>query len=236
MGKAMRAAATALPPFNLAALNAEPFFDPYHSLLTVEEFEKFLTLVGQNRASRESRYYVSSGDGKLGCERGRNLRTHTQRSRDADLSKMEIMLVEDVDTRCLMALDANYHLDPQFVLAYADVGDKHSPDLDATADPTDMAGKWYVTEMSMSLDFPWQVGDSRAVKKFSTMDEPWYTNLFRGRHTAGTWLVNPWWGESVREEFDYANTKVRSKIACYCLTDKLRESGQISESLTAKRC
>lgn len=164
----MRAAA-ALPPCNPAAL---PFCGPYRSLLTAEEFDNFFARLGKNRASRESRYYVSSVDGKLKVEHDCYDESHTHRSHDADLSKMEIMLVEDVDVRCLIALNATFPLDPQLMLAYTGVGDKHSPDLDAKVVRADMTRKWYVTEMSMLLEFPWQVEDSRIVKKFVTMDEP----------------------------------------------------------------
>jgi hypothetical protein len=49
------------------------------------------------------------------------------------------------------------------------------------------------------------------------------------RHDTEPKGAKPWWKEAIRTEGGVAATKVRSKIACYRLTDKLRESGRISE-------
>lgn len=236
MGTMFRPASfISLPPPELTQLDIEAFFSKYRSLVTPLEFEKIHELVVKTRPSRGNRYYISSSDGKLDFEHEIYARMDAQRSQDADLSKMEVIVVEDVDVRCLVALDAAYQLDPQFLLAYTGVGDKHSPDLEAVNDPTDMAVKWYVTEMSMLLEFPWQVEDSRIVEKFAKMEKPWYTTLLPSRHTAGTEATKPWWKEAVRTDCRLTITTVRSKIACYCLTDKLRESRRIDGSLAANR-
>lgn len=212
------------PPSRATELDIEAFFNKYRSLLSPEEFGRFSDLVSKTRPSWGRRCFVSSSTGKLSYEYGSIARMDIRRSRAADLSKMEIIFVEDVDVRLLVALDTAYHLDPQFLLAYKGAGDKHSPDFETTSGPADMAGKWYITEISMLLEDPWHLEDSNNPSKIYTRVEPWFTNLFRRRHATGTDFVSPWWKEPVRTEVNFSHTKVSSKIACYCLTDKLRES------------
>ena len=211
------------PPSSTTKLDTEAFFSKYKSLLTPEEFGRFHDLASKTRRSFGYRYYISSSDGKLDTDVVYK-RIDTQRSRNADLSKMETILVEDVDVRCLVALDATYQLDPQFLLAYTSVGDKRSPDLEAAAGPADLAGKWYTAEISMLLEPPWFIEDSMMLKMFADMDKPWYRSLLARPDDTETEVAKPWWKEEIRTDNNSVGTKIRSKIACYCLTDKLRES------------
>ena len=223
------------PPSKSTKRDVEAFFDKYRSLLPSEEFDKFRDLVGRTRPGRTSRYFFTSSSGKLGYEYLPSVRTQAERSKNADLSKMEIVLVEDVDEACLVALDTVYQLDPEFLLAYTSMGDKHSRDFEATADPADMTGKWYVAEMAISVGYPWLTEESRFVKKYNTSNRPLYKTLLAGRHATERGALKPWWEEEIRTGNFLLSTKVRSKIACYCLTDKLRESGRTSELLVVDR-
>ena len=128
-------------------------------------------MISKTSPIRGHRYFISSFNGRLEFEHDCYARMDAQRSKEADLSKLEIILVENVDVRCLVALDAAYQLDPQFLLAYTGAGDKHSSHIEAAADPANMAGKWYTTEISMLLQFLWQVEDSRIVKRFASLEE-----------------------------------------------------------------
>jgi hypothetical protein len=223
------------PPSDASKLDIEAFFNKYRSLLTPEGFARFHNLVSKTRPSRGHRYFISSFDGRLEFEHDCYARMDAQRSKEADLSKLEMILVEDVDVRCLVALDATYQLDPQFLLAYTGAGHRHSPDIEAVADPADVAGKWYTTEISMLLQFPWQVEDSRIVKRFASLEESWYKRLLKSRPDTEPDAAKPWWKEHVRTDSGMAITKISSKVACYCLTDKLRESGRISDSPAVDR-
>jgi hypothetical protein len=212
-------------------LDSELFFNKYRPLLPPDEFEQFRTLVGKIRASPVLRYYVRPGQSWLGLGSSyANGPMDPRRSEDADLSKMEVLIVQDVDVRRLLVLDDAYQLDPQFVLAYAGVGDKHSPEFDKMTDSAGMAGKWYVTEMSILLESPWETEDSMTVKRAAALELPWYKWLLAQRRAPEENPTHPWWKEAVRSEKPFINTTIRSKVACYCLTDKLRESRQISES------
>jgi hypothetical protein len=135
----------------------------------------------------------------------------------------------------LVSLDATYNLDPRFLLAYTIHGEKHSPNMEAVADPAGMAGKWYTTEISMFLESPWQIEDSRIAKKFASLEESWYRRLLNRRHDTQPQGKKPWWKEAIRTDGAPGVTILRSKIACYCLTEKLRESGRISESPAVNR-
>jgi len=145
-GDDFRTAKTPAPqPPDSANLDSETFFNKYRSLLTPDGFDKFRALVGKTRASHTQRYYVRRDvpDCRLGFkmywpDRPMDL----QRSEEVDLSKTQVLLIEDVDVRRLLQLEAAYQLDPQFVLAYAGVGDKRSPELDKVAISGSMTGKW----------------------------------------------------------------------------------------------
>lgn len=223
------------PPSKLTELNIEAFLNKYRSLVSPEEFVRFHNLASKTRPSRCYRCFISSKAGRLEYEYGHNALTNPQRSQDADLSKMEIILVEDVDVWLLVALEATYQLDPQFLLAYTGTGDKYSPDFEATTDPTDMAGKWYTTEISMSLEHQWEVEDSDMVKMLTYVGRPWYKSLHVRLDDTETEAAMPWWKEAIRTDGGLTRTTVRSKIACYCLTDKLRELNWMFESPAVSR-
>ena len=230
MDKAARAATpTAAPTSNSASVDSEPFFSKYRSLLTTEEFGNFHDLISKTRKCCVARYYISSSDGGLRHEEYYFYTyREVQRHREADLSKMEIILVEDLDLRYLMALDATHQLNPHFMLAYVGVGSARSPGFETLTVPANMTGKWYTTEISISLDFPWQLEGSDLRESLNTTDDPWYKALLLKLRDPrpDSESTSPWWEEVARSHDNFRPT-VRSKIACYCVSDKLRESRRV---------
>jgi hypothetical protein len=105
---------TSLPPSVTTKPDIEAFFNKYRSLVTPEKFDDFRYLIDKARPSRGHRYFISSFGGMFRFKHDCYASMDTQHSEHADLSKMEVILVEDVDVRFLATQDATYHLDAQF--------------------------------------------------------------------------------------------------------------------------
>ena len=135
------------------------------------------------------------------------------------------LLIEDADIECILALDAEYGLDPQFIVSY--VGRSYALDRWDTSfgHPTcpkdaSIVRNWYLTSGTTFGPF------SRRWHNPSRTARRGMPKFFdRGEATNGK---RPWWGEACRqichEEFrEGEHFFVDSKIACYCLSDDLRK-------------
>jgi hypothetical protein len=202
------------------APNLEDFFEKYKSKMEPSDFDKFRSTLGRERDFWGS---LLTGDPRDVYEYRRWTPSMAKQLRQ---QKRDILLIEDADINCIMALDAEFSLDPQFILNYVGCGqfssnykERHNQDQyggQYHRANMGMAGSWYVTCCKIQGEFPWRSCDPprtawQSVPKF------WD----RGRATNAK---RPWWSEACRQLGPVEpNTEIESKIACYCLSDNLRK-------------
>jgi hypothetical protein len=133
-----------------------------------------------------------------------------------------ILLVEDADIHCVLALDAEFGLDPRFIVRYVDYSHflepSHPPFGDSSCcNDAGMAGNWYIISGTTWGAF------SRRWRDPSRTAQRGITKFFdRGEATK---KKRPWWGEACRRtsSTDVEQFVIHSRIACYCLSDDLRK-------------
>jgi hypothetical protein len=200
--------------------NLESFFEKYRSIVRPSDFEKFRSTLGRERSFWGS---LLTEDHREAYEYRRWKPSMAKQLRQR---KRDILLIEDVDINCIMALDAEFSLDPQFILNYVGCGEFSSNYKEMHGQDqyegqfhranVGMAGSWYVTRCKIQGEMPWRSCDpSRTawqnVPKF--WDRGGATNAKR-----------PWWSEACRQIGPVEpSTEIESKIACYCLSDSLRK-------------
>jgi hypothetical protein len=201
------------------APDLEAFFEKYKSIVPPSEFDEFRSTLSRKRNFRARMYQHKYGIYDEHVWEPSPLMVRLLRQRGT-------LLIEDADIECILALDAEYGLDPLFIVKY--VGDSQSSELDwhtsfghsSRRNDASMMGNWYITNGSTLGAFSRRWHDPsrtarRGISKF----------FDRGEATNGK---RPWWGEACRqirdEEFpDVEQFFVDSKIACYCLSDDLRK-------------
>jgi hypothetical protein len=208
------------------APDLEAFFENYKSIMPQSEFDEFRSTLSRKRNFRALRFlYKYSEHGETTHFReskwaprvpGRTIRTSKNPWRGT-------LLIEDADIECILALDAEYGLDPRFIVRY--VGHSHFGEPSShtfighssCGNDAGMVGNWYVTSGITFGAF------SRRWHDPSRTAQRGILRLFdRGEATN---RERPWWGEACRQHcpLDAEQSFVESKIACYCLSDDLRK-------------
>jgi hypothetical protein len=202
------------------APSLEDFFEKYRSIMRPSDFDGFRSTLG-----RERDFW-----GSLLTEDLREVREYRRwtpsMAKQLRRQKRDILLIQDADINCIMALDAEFSLDPRFILNYVGCGQYSSNYKERRGQDqfegqfhradSGMAGSWYVTHCKIQGDFPWHSCDPsrtawQGVTKF--WDRGGATDAKR-----------PWWSEDCRQMGPVEpSTEIESKIACYCLSDDLRK-------------
>lgn len=187
--------------------NEGDFFQKYKKLVPKHEWEAFCSLISRER-DYQATLFSKIFDGYL---RGYWMGTGEQLDQHSD----DILLIEDLDISCILALDVQFDLDPQFILSYA--GLKGPMEFGHTTVPHRKSGlgtkgSWYT--ISGSIDSY----DSVQIDESSPTVRRMIPGFWKRGQTSNT--KRPWCQEARRQKRTHGITSV---IACYCLTDSLRE-------------
>lgn len=205
------------------APDLEVFFEKYKSIVPQSEFDEFRSTLSRKRNFRALRFLDHCEDSEFLAAAFRVLKW-TPRELDRTFPPWRgTLLIEDADIECILALDAEYGIDPLFIVRY--VGNSHSLKLWHTSfgdsscrTNASMEGNWYITSGIIPGASPRRWHDpsrtaQRGISKF----------FDRGEATDGK---RPWWGEACRRTCfeEFPDVKVFfARIACYCLSDDLRK-------------
>jgi hypothetical protein len=195
----------------------ESFYEKYKTMVQPARLDEFRSTLGRKRHPRAYMY-----EDKDCTNGGRPWFFSPLSAKGLRQKERCTLLVEDVDIEWISVLDAEFGLDPQFIVRY--VGYSHF--LDPSFPPfghascrndAGMAGNWYINRGTTYGKFSrrWhdpsrtaRRGVPKSFDRAEAIDE-----------------IRPWWGEACRQERfpDSEQFFVRSKIACYCLSDDLRK-------------
>jgi hypothetical protein len=221
-------------PLKNTERNLEDFFEQYRSIVKPRMFDKFCATLGRKRnfraslmdGTRHRRGYQSSWK----PSEAKDLREY------ASIEGLNILLIEDVDIDCIMALDSEFGLDSRFILHYMSRIHFSSNPLEELqtegvpngghgaheahfhrADPS-IAASWYVTACKMEGEL--------ALRSCDPSRTAWQSvSKFLDRGEAIDQEV-PWWAEDIRQFVGSVDgpLKILSKMACYCLSEDTRKS------------
>jgi hypothetical protein len=209
------------------APDQEKFFQKYKTMLSLSDLEKFRTLIGRRR-NYTARLVGNNFGGRITTPKPENPDsatrsgwtnaewTHEHSGYEERYDDDYTLLIEDVDIRCLLALDAKFDLDPRFVISYA------GPHLRTHQAETSTAGSWFTSVGTIEQDCSRQIDDWLRLRRMKRESTPTLS-----RRTKATSACRPWWQEDCRS---YDRNFHRTVIACYCLSDKIRKSP--SETVT----
>lgn len=194
-----------------AGHNEEEFFQKYRELVPKHDWEAFRSLI-----SRERKFQATLFRGLSRPYSGLSWRFTM--GEWLDPCSDSILLIEDVDIRCILALDDQFDFDPQFILSYAGLKGEHdhdplyTPNHESRKSSRGTKGSWYRIDGSAGPYASLQTVDSRSPVR--RMDSMFWK---RGQTSK---MERPWCQEACRQRCTYG---VQSVIACYCLSDSLRE-------------
>jgi hypothetical protein len=191
------------------------FFQKYNDIVPPSELKEFRSLVGRERDFKAHLWQPYSAS----KERGLWTKTddpwtpsRLQKLKDTDHG---VLMIEDVEIRCLDALDA---VRRPF---------SNQPDGYHQTE-TGMSGTWYMTNAKAACHSSWPTNNSSP--HLPTVLQRSY-KLFKGDKTRRK--DSPWWqepcrrGRSLEKE---GKDAIISVIACYCLSENLRKSPPESNS------
>jgi len=133
-----------------------------------------------------------------------------------------VLLIEDVDIRCILLLDAQFNLDPQFLLSYIDSRSEFEsynikPHGDEVHKPkVGNVGDWYRIDGHMCC-YSSQTDATRPLA--------WQKTPKSSKSGMCSNENRPWCQEACRLD----HYMVRSVIACYCLSNNLRKSWPVTK-------
>lgn len=207
-------------PKEKAAPSHEEFFKKFKDIVLEEEFDGFRSTLGRRREFQAAIWHRISGSFRS------RLWTPTF-TRYQDESKPAVLMIEDVDIRCIMSLDADFDIDPQFFANYA--GYKHKTLMGRRSflldkyhqSDTGIAGSWYVMVGWTEGHYSWKKDDPHSVPRdaWRKVSKPWKRDRSYGAD-------RPWYDELHRNFLSnnaQANQPFKTVIACYCLSDSLRK-------------
>jgi hypothetical protein len=209
------------------------FFQKYNDIVPSSELKEFRSLVGRERDFKAHLWQPYSAS----KERGLWTKTddpwtpsRLQKLKDTDHG---VLVIEDVDIRCLDALDAVFGLDPAFLVRYVSSAERVRRPFSNQPDgyhqtETGMSGTWYITNAKAACNSSWPTNNSSP--HLPTVLQRSY-KLFKDDKT---WKKDsPWWQEPCRRgrslETD-GKDAIISVIACYCLSENFRKPPPESNS------
>jgi hypothetical protein len=222
----------ALPEHSISASAPEKdatdrvnFYHKYRGIMPPSKFDEFCSTIGRQRDFRAMRLAERSGkDYDYSCD---FVNWTPSMTKTLGRKKREILLIEDADIDCFTALDAEFGLDPRFILTYVNCHQilNHGYTSQARAQEeykkqfhradNGMAGSWYVARSVVIGGLPWCSSDPSRTAWQSV-------SRFWDRRGA-TDEKRPWWREACRDTYGHGSTRIESRIACYCLSDNLRK-------------
>jgi hypothetical protein len=191
----------------------ERFFEKYKRMVRSSRFDEFRSILGRKRNSRSLlfTYRDCKDDDETKYHNFFDVLELPWKPRQVGQLRSGIILIEDADIECLLALDSKFGLDPRFIVRYVDYShflEPSHPPFGHTSCRNDagMAGTWYTTSGTSAY---WYDSSRTAQRGIAEA-------------TNGN---NPWWGEAYRKHCLSVEGKftVTSRIACYCLSDDLRK-------------
>jgi hypothetical protein len=200
----------------------EDFFKKYQSLLSPSAFSEFRSVFSRVR-NFQARLWQCSDHNKSPFSIW-----SPSKVQDLKRQNRDVLLIQDVDIRCLLALDAEFNLDPTFILSYGK-GTMRSLNSPVPRDEchqakTGLAGSWYTTAGHINGNFLWMKGEWQPSANMS-----WQVDLGDQSCDRNLSANRPWWQEDCRQIrharlHGFNNQYFTSVSACYCLSDRLRES------------
>jgi hypothetical protein len=139
----------------------------------------------------------------------------------------DVLLIEDVDIRCLLAIDAEFNLDPKFILSYtkgtARGFQSPAPRDECHQTETGSAGSWYTTADHITNDTEMTPGRWLHLYK-----SPWQRNPENQGRDKEPSAKLALWQESCKQirPISLLGSQIEfftSVSACYCLSDSLRK-------------
>jgi hypothetical protein len=91
----------------------EAFFGKYSGIVPQSELAEFRSLISREQNSKAERFRRCDVAAYGGSE------WSPSKVHELDRDSISILLIEDVDVRWIMALDAEFDLDPHLILSYA---------------------------------------------------------------------------------------------------------------------
>lgn len=197
----------------------ECYLEIYRSRLLQPNPDQFCSILGRERDFRATLTHPISGGDMV---------SYPWTPSDIELvwgCKRDILVIEDVDIRCILALDAKFNLDPKFFLQYVGskglgapqqfLDDARWPDHGSHLADEGMAGSWCVTSGRINGDFPWQM--------YEPLLTAWQSALKVVNRDKVTNAKRPWWQGTCRQSDQGFEHQIRSTVACYCLSNELRK-------------
>ena len=210
------------PVPNDMASDTERFFRKYSRLMPPPEFNEFRSMIGRERKF-QAQLWRHLSDGFYGASEWTPSSVH-----DLDTRNQDILLIEDVDVRCVMALDTAFDLDPQFILSYA--GFRKAAEFRYIPTPvdnfhytgTEYSRSWYTMVGKVEGGCSWRTDGSKALPR-----KEWQSDLKLWKHRGASGVNRPWCQEARRQGVPNQgsrNHSFTSIVACYSLSKTLRES------------
>ena len=211
----------------------DKFLQKYSSILPPPEFEEFSSLISRERKFQAQIWKEADG----GLYEASELTL--SKIRDLEIGRDDILLIEDVDIRCVMALDAKFDLDPHFILNYAGFQKVAEHQYATTSvdefhfagTGTGTSGSWYTIVGKFQADCLRQTDDSPSHPR-----NDWQNALKLWEHRGASETDRPRCQELRRQGVpteDSLDHSYLSVVACYCLSKTRRRSSPLANS---RRC
>ena len=204
----------------------DKFLQKYSSILPPPEFEEFSSLISRERKFQAQIWKEADG----GLYEASELTL--SKIRDLEIGRDDILLIEDVDIRCVMALDAKFDLDPHFILNYAGFQKVAEHQYAPTSvdelhfAETGTSGSWYTIVGKVQADCLRQTDDSPSHPR-----NDWQSALKLWKHRGASETDRPWCQELCRQGVpteDSLDHSSLSVVACYCLSKTRRKSSPLA--------